>query len=141
MKEVAKRIINITGIKIEIDKEKHSEIKININDKNQDKNKEWKIIKEIETNNISKGKEIKNIKDIKKSKDVKMIDKRYMINIVEINKNTSRAKDREKSIGKVKAKVDLFPKFDKKVSREIINKDKIEEKIIIRIKQNKNKRL
>jgi hypothetical protein len=40
MKEVAKRIINITGIKIEIDKEKHSEIKININDKNQDKNKE-----------------------------------------------------------------------------------------------------
>jgi hypothetical protein len=70
-----------------------------------------------------------------------MIDKRYMINIVEINKNTSRDKDREKSIGKVKAKVDLFPKFDKKVSREIINKDKIEEKIIIRIKQNKNKRL
>jgi hypothetical protein len=62
-----------------------------------------------------------------------------MINIVEINKNTD--KDKDKSIEKVKAKVDQFPKSDKKVNREITNKDKIDKEIIIRILSNKNKKL
>jgi hypothetical protein len=68
-----------------------------------------------------------------------MIDKIDTINIVEINKNTD--KDKDKSIEKVKAKVGQFPKSDKKVSRKITNKDKIDKEIIIRILPNKNKRL